>query len=105
VPDERTYSGPYGSYSLHTQMVAEGLTVPAHQYGTVTPPSIQVVIDECERLRALLARTRAEGVATREVNETLRRERVEVEQALGRSIHAGELGPAVRMALYRETGR
>jgi hypothetical protein len=66
-------------------------------------PEPDVEVDDTDAQR--IERLRAEVVAVRNANEMLRRERVEVEQALGRSIHEGQLGPAVRMAIYRETGR
>jgi hypothetical protein len=111
VPD--TYSGPYGTFQardpvMDAQMIAERLTPPLRsyeQFRASETPSIQIVIDENDRLRRRLERAVAETVRVRELNELLRRERVDVEVALGRSIHEGQLGPAVRMALYRETGR
>lgn len=66
-------------------------------------PVVEPTPDDAAAQR--IERLRAEVVAVRAANEMLRRERVDVEQALGRSIHEGQLGPAVRMAIYRETGR
>ncbi len=83
VPDDlETYSGPYGRF-------------PAHQRPRVEPP---------DPVAQLIERLRQEVVVVRAANEGLRRERVEVEQALGRMVRAGELGPAVKMALYRHVG-
>lgn len=61
-------------------------------------------LEATDATERMLARLRDEVNIVRRANEVLARERLEVEQALGRQIHAGELAAAVKMALYRETG-
>lgn len=51
------------------------------------------------RLRLLLARYQTEYDSHRAVIESLRRERCEVEEALGRAVRTGEMAGAVRDAM------
>lgn len=86
VPDRgSTYAGPYGRF-------------PVYERKRSAPP-------EPDATAQLIARLREEVRVVRAVNEDLRIERVEVEQALGHSVHAGQLAQAVKMAIYREAGR
>lgn len=85
VPDGATYAGPYGRF-------------PVYQRPRVDAPRLP------DQASDLIARLREEVQTVRRANEILSRERVEVEYALGRLVRSGELGPAVKMAIYRERG-
>lgn len=85
VPDGATYAGPYGRFPVY----------PRPRVDAPKPP---------DPLPDLVARLRDEVQTVRRANEILSRERVEVEHALGHLVRAGELGLAVKMAIYRERG-